>query len=177
MRSFYTLLILVFLCLSCTKDQLGEIDIPQNVKLDIDRDGKTDFTIVYQRAIEGDPIGNYDAVKMYIESQGTNQVLKNEDFYSIFLEDRQVIQIEVDLPYYWEVTNPAENNTTPLARIRTDYDSVTWQEEWRVLSLEEKETYLIGCKLNEGNNTKLAFFEFSVDPLTGVFLLCKAELL
>ncbi|MEM1218268.1 MAG: hypothetical protein AAGH79_05130 [Bacteroidota bacterium] len=177
MRLFLTLFAIGLLSVSCSKNRLGAIDIPEAVELDIDQDGTIDFEIVYIRAIEGDPIGNYDAVRMNIESRGNNQVLRKEDSFPIFLEDISVIQIEASSPYFWEVTNPSPGRSTPIARIRTDYDEVTWEDEWQVLSLEEEDSYLIGCKLNQNDGGEIGFIEFSVDRQTGAFLLCKAGLL
>ena len=179
--NMYRLLIFAFtilICFGCDEDQPTSIDIPNDVELDLDQDGVSDFLIAYSLRTEGDPVGNYQTVRMNIESLDENQVLKNEDqYHHIFLKETDVIKTEAESPFFWETTNPSSNISTPIARIRTDYDQTSWNDKWIVFSLEEHETYLIGFKLLGDNNSQIGFIEFSVDTQTGQFTLLKTEFL
>lgn len=169
---------IILICLGCNDDQSITIDIPNDVELDLDQDGVSDFVIAYSLQTEGDPEGNYQAVRMHIESLNEDQVLKNEDqYHHIFLTETNVIETEVESPFFWEKTNPSSHITTPIARIRTDYDLKTWNDKWTVFSLEESETYIMGFKLLGGNNSQIGFIEFSVDTQTGQFNLLKTTFL
>ncbi|MGB0929945.1 MAG: hypothetical protein ACPGVB_04170 [Chitinophagales bacterium] len=179
-NTMHKFLILFSVCLigfGCTKNQSELIKIPNNLELDIDQDGNADFIVVYSQQTEGDPIGNYEAIRMNLESTDDNQVLKNEDKFPMFLNEIGSIQTEVNPPLYWEITNPSSNISTPIATIRTDYDETTWGDEWRVFDLEQKESYLIGFKLLGGNTAQVGFIEFSVNTQTGEFILLKTEFL
>ena len=177
----YKLLVVVFtllVCFGCDEEQPTSIDIPNDVELDLDQDGVSDFVIAYSLQTEGAPVGNYQAVRMNIESLDENQVLKNEDqYHRIFLKETDVIKTEAESPFFWEITNPSSNISTPIARIRTDYDETSWNDTWTVFSLEENETYLFGFKLLGDNNSQIGFIEFSVDTQTGQFNLLKTEFL
>ncbi|MBT8232470.1 MAG: hypothetical protein HKO66_15300 [Saprospiraceae bacterium] len=63
-----------------------------------------------------------------------------------------------------------------MARIRTEYDSIEWDKNWGIYSLEEKDTYKIGFKLF-GSTTRIGFIEFSIDLESGQFILMKTEFL
>lgn len=176
----YRLLILFSICLiglSCSKNKLESIEIPENLEIDIDQDGNSEFLVTYLRRIEGDPAGNYEAVRMNLESVDNVKILKHDEEPPLFLNEIDLIQTEVNSPLYWETTNPSSNISTPLAKIRTDYDGTTWNDEWRILSSEEKETYLIGFKLIRDSMIQLGFIEFSIDSQTGKFILLNTELL
>ena len=178
MYKFLVFAFTMLVCFGCDEDQPTSIDIPNDVELDLDQDGGTDFLIAYSLRTEGDPVGNYQAVRMNLESLDGDQVLKNEDQYRlIFLKETDVIKTEVESPFFWEITNPSSNISTPLARIRTDYDETSWNDTWTVFSLEENETYLIGFKLLGNNSSQIGFIEFSVDTQTGQFNLLKTEFL
>lgn len=174
-------LVLLVLCLvscACTQDQLEFPRTPANVELDIDLDGSPDFFVNYSRRVEGDPIGNYEVIRMSLESRlDDNKILKKESELPVFLNDVDLIATDATLPLYWEETNPATNVITRIASIRTDYDGVSWNEEWRVLSSEQKEAYLIGFKLMREDTSRIGFIEFTVDPQTGDFLLLRTEFL
>lgn len=173
-------LILFSLCLigfGCTKNQSELIEILDDIALDLDQDGNSDFIVAYSQQTEGNPVGNYEAIRMNLVSKNSNQVLKSEEELPIFLNEIGSIQTEVAAPLYWEITNPSSNTSTPIATIRTDYDGTTWNEKWSVFSLEKKETYLMGFKLLRDNTTQVGFIEFSVDTQTGGFILLKIELL
>ncbi len=176
MHKFILLLSICLIGFGCTKNQSELIEIPDNLELDMDQDGTPDFIVAYVQQTEGDPIGNYEAIRMNLESMDNNQVLKSEDRFPIFLSETAAIQREAKLPFYWEVTNPSSRISTPIASIRTDYDGTTWNEEWSVFDLEQKETYLIGFKLS-GATIQVGFIEFSVDAQTGEFILLKTEFL
>ena len=178
--NMYKLLILSFavlLCFGCGDGESEIPDIPNNVELDLDEDGIPDFVITYILQTEGDPVGNYKAIRMHIESFDIDQVLKNEDQFPIFLSETGVIAPNVAVPFFWETTNPSSNVKTPIATIRTDYDEVTWNDEWTVFTLDTSETYLIGFKLINGFNAEVGFIEFSVDLQSGRFNLLKTEFL
>lgn len=177
MHKFLILFSVCIIGFGCTKNQSELIKIPANLELDIDQDGNADFIVAYTQQTEGDPIGNYEAIRMNLESTDNNQVLKSEDRFPIFLNETGLVQTEVKLPLYWEITNPSSNISTPIATIRTDYDGTTWNDEWSVFDLEQKESYLIGFKLLGGNTSQVGFIEFSVDTQTGEFILLKIELL
>ena len=177
MHKYLILISIGLINFSCAKDQLELRDPPNNLELDIDQDGNADFVVVYAQRTTGDPAGNYQEIKMTLESTGIDQILKNDDELPIFLNDIDLIQTEVNLPLYWEITNPSSNVSTPIATIRTGYDEITWNDKWTIFSSEEKETYLIGFKLLENNTSKIGFIEFSVSPLTGGFTLLRTEFL
>jgi hypothetical protein len=176
----YKLLTLSLICLigfGCNKNQIQSIEIPDNLELDVDQNGDCDFIVTYSKQTESDPVGNYEAVRANLESKDMNQILKNLDEFPFFLNDTDLIQPEVNSPLYWETTNPSSNIFTPIARIRTDYDRMTWGDEWIIFSQEEKEKYLIGFKLLGDNTIQFGYIEFSVDSQTGEFTLLKSELL
>ena len=177
MHKLLGLLFTIIICFGCTDDQMTTIDIPTDVELDLDQDGVSDFVVAYTLRTEGDPVGNYQAVRMNLEASDVDQILKNEDQFSIFINETDIIKTEVDSPYFWETTNPSSNISTPIAIIRTDYDEVTWNDEWSVFSLEEKESYLIGFKLLGLNTPQVGFIEFSVDTQTGQFNLLRTAFL
>ena len=143
----------------------------------MDQDGIPDFKVVYSQQTSGDPVGNYEEVSMKLESSDIDQILKNEDEFPIFLNNINIIETKVESPLRWEITDPSANISFPIARIRTDYDEITWNDEWRVFSLEEKETYLMGFKLFGNNTPQLGFIEFLIDTQTGKFTLLKTEFL
>jgi len=167
----------VLICFSCSSNSGDSVDIPQDMTLDLDQDGSIDFRIVYNRRTEGDPIGNYEAVRMNLVSSDTDQVLKNRNQSVVFLNDVSQIANEVSEPLIWEVTNPSDNISSPLATIRTDYEGVIWNDEWTVFSFEKKETYLVGFKLQNGSTSQIGYIEFSIDLLTGEFVLLETRLL
>jgi len=168
---------LIIIGIGCGAFQSDSVHVPDNMELDLDQDGNTDFTITYLQRTEGDPAGNYQVVRLNLESNGGSQVLKQEETQPIFLAKTEEIQTIVSPPLYWEVTNPASGRTTPLALIRTDYDETTWNDQWTIFSLEEKEFYLMAFKLDDNGTTQLGFFEFSIDLESGEFSLLKTELL
>lgn len=171
------LFFLILLCLGCNSNRLDSIDIPNDIELDVNGDGNPDFNIIYLKRTEGDPIGNFEAIRMNLESEGTNQILKSDGEFSLFLNDLNLIQSDVTSPLYWEVTNPSSNRSTLVAKIQTDYDGVSWNNEWTILSKEEQETYFIGLKIFGDNTFQLGFIEFSIDESNGQFNLIQAELL
>lgn len=176
----YKLLILFLICLmglGCNKTQIESIEIPSNLELDLDQNGTSDFVVKYSKQTEGDPVGNYETVRANLESNDMNQILKNLDESPIFLDDTDLIQIEANSPLYWETTNPSANIFTPIARIRTDYDGMTWGDAWKIFSQEKKEKYLIGFKLISDNTIQIGFIEFSINSQTGEFIFLKSELL
>jgi len=177
MHKFLILFLVCLIGFGCTKNQSDLIEIPANLELDIDQDGNPDFIVAYSQQTEADPAGNFEAIRMNLESTDSNQVLKNEDKFPIFLNETGSIQTEVNPPLYWETTNPSSNISTPIARIKTDYDGTTWNDEWSVFDLEQKESYLIGFKLLGDNTSQVGFIEFSVDTQTGEFILLNTEFL
>ena len=78
-----------------------------------------------------------------------NGSLSKTDELPIFLNEINLIQTEVTSPLYWEVSNPSTNHSFPIASIRTDYNDINWNDNWTIFSKEEKETYLIGFKINK----------------------------
>lgn len=177
MYKLLTLAFVLLICFGCDDDQMGTPDVPENIELDIDQDGNSEFTVTYFKRIEGDPVGNYQVIRMDLESTDNDQILINENEFPIFLDDIDLIQTQVNSPLYWEVTNPSPKVSFPIARIRTDYDETTWNDTWSIFSSEEKESYLIGIKLLGNNTTQLGYIEFSVDSQTGEFILLRTELL
>ncbi len=117
MYKFLILMAICFLFQSCSKTNTPTI--PNDIELDIDNDGSIDFMVNYVQAPFGDPVGNYDAISMFLVSMDNNEVLKKEDERIVFLHDIQTIQSSVELPLYWELTNPTENISFTIARIRT----------------------------------------------------------
>lgn len=177
MHKSLILFFILFIGLGCHNNRLDRIEIPGNIALDVDQDGTSDFTVTYSKRTEGDPAGNYEAVTAYLESSHMNEVLKNQDDLPLFLNDIDLIQPEVSLPLYWEVTNPSSNFSTPIARLRTDYDGITWNDEWKIFSHEEKRTYMMGFKLLSDNTVQLGHIEFSINAQTGQFILIESVLL
>ncbi len=67
MYKLLTLVFLLLICFGCSDDQLPTERIPENVQLDIDQDGNSDFIVAYTQQTEGDPGGNYQSMKMKLE--------------------------------------------------------------------------------------------------------------
>lgn len=175
MHKSLVLLAIGLIGFSCNTNQ--SIEIPDNIELDIDKDGHPDFEVSYTLQTEGDPIGNYQAVRMKLESLNADQILKNLDDFPLFLDEIELIQDVVTSPLFWEITDPSPSISFPIAIIRTDYDEKTWNDKWDVFSLIEKDSYLIGIKLLDDNNIQLGFIEFTVDGQTGEFIIINSGLL
>ncbi|NNE15668.1 MAG: hypothetical protein HKN51_11865, partial [Saprospiraceae bacterium] len=148
MHKIFILITVSLVGFGCNPNLIERLRHPSNIELDLDQDGIIDFDIVYSRYTSGDPIGNYEQIEMRFESRNMNQILRNEDTgFPLFLNDVSLIMHDVTAPYYWAASNRASNISIGLARIRTEYDSIEWDKNWGIYSLEEKDTYKIGFKL------------------------------
>ncbi len=178
MLRILTLALAILIFYSCDTEQEKAIEIPDNIDLDINNDGIVDYQIVYSQQTEGfpiDPGGLLEVIRGKIVSLNNNQLLKKEGESMLFLDDISLIQDAATSPLFWSVNEDAPVNTIVI--IREKFDGETWQDEWRIVNDEIKESYFIGFKLIDNNTSALGYLELSIDQQVGEVELLDVDFL
>lgn len=169
------MLVIIFLT-GCKKDQqefTSEIrpDVPQNVEIDMDDDGISDFEIVYI-GFEIFSTNTSEKISGTLVPLRDNKVLRRSDNPFLFLEDLSSIKTVVEQPLQW--VGPSSLNQIICIQDNEDF---LWPEKWSVNSSDDEDIFHIGLKLVDGPLQRLAWIRILVDKFSGDVFVIEKEIL
>ncbi|MCB0663775.1 MAG: hypothetical protein KDC24_13595 [Saprospiraceae bacterium] len=184
MRNLIVLVLLsLLLSPSCKKSGddfqfRSQPDEPEDIPIDVDKDGEADFYILYKTAVSQ---GDFEPIQMYgvLYVEGDNAVFGKDGERSLFLNDFESMDYYVEPPFYWsESPFPNATLTTPLVRIERYDGPDKWPLIWEIESDTPKDEYLIGVKVRDlGGSELMGYIKISIDEVSGQVTLIEAELL
>ncbi len=144
--------------------------IPTPFTIDLNDDGVEDFEIKYLFADfeSSEPSGAYIG---RLFSLGENQVLRKASEPTLFPLTIGDIKEALDTPLRWD-----GSMSHPL--ISVDYcGDDRWAETWRVWSLDESSSYIMGLKLVKDDVDVIGWMEIELSQTDGVFSVLEVGVL
>lgn len=165
-----TLALMFLLACKSTLPNNEEIpDLPANIFIDLDEDGKDDFLIYSAKVIYGSWHAD-EGISSSFKPLGTNEVLVHYQQPHLFLQDIRMLNHELPSDYQWikisgEIAGLTKKSGDP------------WPTTWAVPGDESQDSYIIGVRLNESDPSRVGWIELSIDQQSGKVSVLNKEIL